>query len=139
MSDGALFKPEKDYSKDADKIIPEAEELAKVGVCGMSDSYPVIANHIVQSNIQAAIDKLLGLEKQARQVCARGTFDIDLSLSLSDDLSRPRIFQQHPEHWFQLSLFARMQVIGACSMSKSCYSRRNMDNSSKRLRRWCRW
>ena len=30
MSDGALFKPDKDYSKEADKIIPEAEALAKV-------------------------------------------------------------------------------------------------------------
>lgn len=29
MSDG-LFKPEKDFSKDADKLIPEAEQLAKV-------------------------------------------------------------------------------------------------------------
>jgi 26S proteasome regulatory subunit N5 len=29
MSDGAL-KPEKDFSKDADKQIPEAQELAKV-------------------------------------------------------------------------------------------------------------
>jgi len=29
MSDGIL-KPEKDYSKDADKLIPEAEQLAKV-------------------------------------------------------------------------------------------------------------
>ena len=26
----AYLKPEKDYSKDADKIIPEAQELAKV-------------------------------------------------------------------------------------------------------------
>ena len=32
MSEGALFKPEKDYSKDADKIIPEAEQLAKVNL-----------------------------------------------------------------------------------------------------------
>lgn len=29
MSD-ALLKPEKDFSKDADKLIPEAEALAKV-------------------------------------------------------------------------------------------------------------
>ena len=29
MSEGIL-KPEKDYSKDADKLIPEAELLAKV-------------------------------------------------------------------------------------------------------------
>lgn len=26
-----LLKPEKDFSKDADKLIPEAEQLAKVG------------------------------------------------------------------------------------------------------------
>ncbi|KAH8703755.1 putative proteasome regulatory particle subunit [Talaromyces proteolyticus] len=44
----AFLKPEKDYSKEADKIIPEAQELAK-------------------SNVQAAIDKLSLLEKQARQ------------------------------------------------------------------------
>ncbi|KAJ9304951.1 hypothetical protein DTO217A2_5604 [Paecilomyces variotii] len=48
MSEGPLFKPEKDFSKDADKLIPEAEALAK-------------------TDVQAAIDKLLVLEKQARQ------------------------------------------------------------------------
>jgi len=30
MSDTPLFKPEKDYSKEADKILPEATALAKV-------------------------------------------------------------------------------------------------------------
>ena len=30
MADGALFKPEKDFTKEADKQIPEAQELAKV-------------------------------------------------------------------------------------------------------------
>ncbi|GCB20867.1 26S proteasome non-ATPase regulatory subunit 12 [Aspergillus awamori] len=43
-----LLKPEKDFSKDADKLIPEAEQLAK-------------------TDVQGAIDKLLVLEKQARQ------------------------------------------------------------------------
>ncbi|KAJ5594274.1 uncharacterized protein N7459_000482 [Penicillium hispanicum] len=47
MSD-ALMKPEKDFTKDADKLIPEAEALAK-------------------TDVQGAIDKLLVLEKQARQ------------------------------------------------------------------------
>ncbi|KAB5562738.1 PCI domain-containing protein [Coniochaeta sp. 2T2.1] len=47
MSDGAL-KPEKDFSKEADKQIPEAETLAK-------------------TDIQAAIEKLSALEKQTRQ------------------------------------------------------------------------
>jgi 26S proteasome regulatory subunit N5 len=28
----AFLKPEKDYSKDADKLIPEAQELAKVSL-----------------------------------------------------------------------------------------------------------
>ena len=30
MADGQLFKPEKDYTKDVDKQLPEAQELAKV-------------------------------------------------------------------------------------------------------------
>ena len=30
MADGQLFKPDKDFSKEADKLIPEAQELAKV-------------------------------------------------------------------------------------------------------------
>lgn len=38
MSDG-LLKAEKDFSKDADKLIPEAEQLAKVG----RDSGPVVS------------------------------------------------------------------------------------------------
>ena len=49
MSDGQLFKPEKDYTKDVDKQIPEAEELAK-------------------ENVQAALEKLSALEKHTRQV-----------------------------------------------------------------------
>ncbi|KAL8351266.1 hypothetical protein RB598_006173 [Gaeumannomyces tritici] len=47
MADAAL-KPEKDFSKDADKLIPEAEKLAI-------------------SDLAAAIEKLSGLEKLARQ------------------------------------------------------------------------
>ena len=30
MSDGNIFKPEKDFTKEADKVIPEAQEIAKV-------------------------------------------------------------------------------------------------------------
>ncbi|KAI9846026.1 MAG: hypothetical protein M1838_001476 [Thelocarpon superellum] len=48
MPDGQLFKPDKDFSKEVDKQIPLAHELAK-------------------SNVQAALDKLLALEKQTRQ------------------------------------------------------------------------
>ncbi|KAJ1336081.1 26S proteasome regulatory subunit N5 [Microdochium nivale] len=47
MADAAL-KPEKDFSKEAEKTIPEAEQLAK-------------------SDINAAIEKLSVLEKQTRQ------------------------------------------------------------------------
>ncbi|KAI1616384.1 26S proteasome regulatory subunit N5 [Exophiala viscosa] len=48
MSDGNIFKPDKDYTKDADKILPEAEELAK-------------------KDLQKGIDKIIALEKQSRQ------------------------------------------------------------------------
>lgn len=44
-----VLKAEKDFSAEVDKQLPQAEELAK-------------------SNVQAAIEKLLLLEKQARQV-----------------------------------------------------------------------
>jgi 26S proteasome regulatory subunit N5 len=47
MSD-ALLKADKDWSKEADKVIPEAESLA-------------------QNDLQKAIDNLLALEKKARQ------------------------------------------------------------------------
>ena len=30
MADGQLFKPEKDFTKEVDKQLPEAQELAKV-------------------------------------------------------------------------------------------------------------
>lgn len=45
----SLFKPEKDFTKEADKVIPEAEALAK-------------------KDIQKGIDKIIVLEKQSRQV-----------------------------------------------------------------------
>jgi 26S proteasome regulatory subunit N5 len=32
MSDGTIFKPEKDFTKEADRVIPEAQEIAKVGI-----------------------------------------------------------------------------------------------------------
>lgn len=30
MADGRIFKPDKDFTKEADQKIPEAQELAKV-------------------------------------------------------------------------------------------------------------
>jgi len=48
MSGEGLLKPEKDFSKEVDKQLPEAEELAK-------------------TNLQGAIEKLIALEKQTRQ------------------------------------------------------------------------
>ncbi|KAH0004274.1 PCI-domain-containing protein, partial [Aureobasidium melanogenum] len=47
MSEGRL-KADKDYTTEVDKVIPEAQDLAK-------------------SNVQGAIEKLLALEKQTRQ------------------------------------------------------------------------
>ena len=31
MSDGQMLKPDKDFTKEVDKQLPEAQELAKVG------------------------------------------------------------------------------------------------------------
>ena len=39
MADGQLFKPDKDFTKEADKVIPEAQELAKVALRDTSKSY----------------------------------------------------------------------------------------------------
>ncbi|KAI9670737.1 MAG: hypothetical protein M1817_003847 [Caeruleum heppii] len=48
MSDGQIFKPDKDFSKEADTLVPEALELAKRG-------------------LSAALEKLSAFEKQTRQ------------------------------------------------------------------------
>jgi len=32
MSDGSIFKPDKDFTKETDKVIPEALEIAKVSI-----------------------------------------------------------------------------------------------------------
>lgn len=37
MSDGQLFKPDKDFSKEVDKLLPEAEELSKVVIITLID------------------------------------------------------------------------------------------------------
>ncbi|KXT17402.1 hypothetical protein AC579_5742 [Pseudocercospora musae] len=49
MSDGSILKADKDFTKEVDAAIPEAEKIAKHG------------------QTQQAIDKLLSLEKQTRQ------------------------------------------------------------------------
>ncbi|TKA61235.1 hypothetical protein B0A55_11229, partial [Friedmanniomyces simplex] len=49
MADNQILKADKDYTKEADAAIPEAEQLAQSG------------------QTQPAIDKLLALEKQTRQ------------------------------------------------------------------------
>ena len=75
MSDGAILKPDKDFSKDADKVIPEAEALAK-------------------KDLQKAIDKLLGLEKQARQVRS----PLQWLLVIANVFASPQISQPLPDH-----------------------------------------
>lgn len=66
MSEGALFKPDKDYTSEADKILPAAEALAKVMGSEHSRELQLTCS---QKDIQEAIDKILSLEKQARQAC----------------------------------------------------------------------
>lgn len=67
MADGQLFKPDKDFSKEADRIIPEAEELAKVA-SHTSAFAEASCLFIYQGNTQSALEKLAGLEKSTRQV-----------------------------------------------------------------------
>ena len=66
MADGQLFKPEKDYTKDVDKQIPEAEDLAKVWT--VWTVFELRKLTYFQSNVQAALEKLSALEKHTRQV-----------------------------------------------------------------------
>ncbi|KAK6433298.1 proteasome regulatory particle subunit [Oleoguttula sp. CCFEE 5521] len=49
MSDGSIIKADRDFTKEVDALLPEAEKQGHEG------------------HIQAAVDKLLGLEKQTRQ------------------------------------------------------------------------
>ena len=37
MSDGQIFKPDKDFTKEVDKQLPEAQELAKVNLHSCTD------------------------------------------------------------------------------------------------------
>lgn len=39
MSDGQIFKPDKDFTKEVDKQLPEAQELARVSLHYYSYSY----------------------------------------------------------------------------------------------------
>lgn len=61
---GAIIKADKDYTTEVDKAIPEAEQLANVSSFYHLDSALLTRQ---QSNVQAAVEKLLALEKQTRQ------------------------------------------------------------------------
>lgn len=60
-----ILKADKDFTKDVDKTIPEAESLAKVP--NPPRRYTDQLLTMKQSDLQGAIDKLLVLEKQTRQ------------------------------------------------------------------------
>lgn len=55
MSDGTVLKADKDYTKEADKQIPEAEELAKVNAPHSS----------TRSHVLTYADKYSGRHRQA--------------------------------------------------------------------------
>ncbi|RSL67697.1 hypothetical protein CEP54_003053 [Fusarium duplospermum] len=74
MSEGAL-KPEKDFSKEVDQQLPEAEKLA------------------ASKNLQGAIEKLAALEKQTRQVCLAPLLPIPANPN-----ARPPILRRHHEY-----------------------------------------
>ena len=65
----AAFKPEKDFSKQVDELLPQAEELAKAGffffpkvIGGLNAIQRLTFN---QTDLHGAIEKLTALEKQA--------------------------------------------------------------------------
>lgn len=66
MSTEAVLRPDKDHSKEVDKQLPEAEELAKVAFSSSNYDNNVLISF--QTNLQGAIEKLIALEKQTRQV-----------------------------------------------------------------------
>lgn len=108
MADAA-FKPEKDFSKEADKLIPEAEKLAK-------------------SDIQGAIEKLSVLEKQARQVSPErppmSPHPSDIHAVLLIHILhwyRHQISQLHHEFLSPSSRYAKMRVTGAYLTTKSWF------------------
>jgi 26S proteasome regulatory subunit N5 len=60
---GAPRKQEKDYSEEVKALQPQAEELAKVSYHCL-----YIEADSQSGNLQGAIDKITGLEKQTRNV-----------------------------------------------------------------------
>ena len=68
MSEAAI-RPEKDFSKEADKQIAESEKVAKVGMASLVNGGTSLT-YLKQTDLQSAIEKLSVLEKQTRQVCS---------------------------------------------------------------------
>ena len=135
MSSDIIRKPDKDFTKEADKLIPEAQELAKAGIVSSLQSPPVLTC-CAQDNVQAAIDKLLGLEKQTRQV---SPFPVWPRFCSDDECIRRQISPLPQGCWLPSSQYVKTLETGVYSTSKSYFFRRSMDSSSKLRRRWCRW
>lgn len=67
MSEGRIVKPDKDFTAEIEKQIPEAQQLAKVEhPSGYVIQYMLTPG--IQSNVSSAVEKLSVLEKQTRQV-----------------------------------------------------------------------
>ena len=68
MSDGTIVKADKDFTKEVDAALPEAEQIAKVRRCRspLGEEEEELTSP-QNGKTQEAIDKLLSLEKQTRQ------------------------------------------------------------------------
>ena len=111
MSDSIIRKPDKDFTKEADKLIPEAQELAKVDTVSGTWHLQALTS-CAQDNIQAALDKLLGLEKQTRQVSPR-SFQSQCLCS-DDGCIRHQISPPPQGYWLPSSQYAKTLETGAC-------------------------
>jgi 26S proteasome regulatory subunit N5 len=74
MSDGQVLKPDKDFSKEVDKQLPEAESLALVFRADLLMFQLKLILFFLQTNVQGALEKLTALEKQTRQVIFSFTY-----------------------------------------------------------------
>jgi len=134
MSDNQIIKAEKDFSKDADKLIPEAENLAQVYYSDYAGLDPCTNQRAFRPTSKAPSTSFLSWRSKHVKL-------VRLQLYMARELNKANSHPISPQPHVSsqpLSHYAKITTIGACSTSRYCLFQRSMGSSSRRSQRWCK-
>lgn len=111
MSDGRILKPDKDFSQEVDKQIPEAQELAQV--VGL---FPLATESLLIYSLRVTFKQQSKNSRYWKNLLDRFalTAPTQDALFAEDFCSRLQIFRRLQDSWSPSLRYVKTREIGAC-------------------------